>query len=402
MRHPFRSRPCASAYAARADCRRSQGIARDGVQPPRRARPRLPARVASVTPRRRRLLIILAVVVAVLVGVRLALPTIVTNAVNARLASMGDYHGRIDDIDLALWRGAYRVHGLRIAKDDVRVPLLDAPVMRVKTEWGELLRGGIVARVVFESPTVHFVDGRSSADSQSGRGVDWRDKLEELVPTRIDAVEIHDGTVVFHNFVSDPPVDLRATQVRATIENLTNVRDEAGERVAHLVARGDLLDGADMEAEARFDPFGRLDAFELAVRVTGIDLTHANDLMRAYSGFDVESGRGEFVMELEASEGKLSGYAKPLFHDLRVFGKRDLAKNPLRIAWEALAQGVVTIFKNHAEDQFATRVSISGTLDDKRISTLDAVGGILRNAFVEAFKPYFENLPTRRAEDGKD
>jgi hypothetical protein len=67
-------------------------------------------------------------------------------------------------------------------------------------------------------------------------------------------------------------------------------------------------------------------------------------------------------------------------------------KNPLRVAWEALAQGITAIFKNHAEDQFATRVPISGRIDNKDISAWAAIVGVLHNAFVQAYSPQLENL----------
>ncbi|ANB19530.1 DUF748 domain-containing protein [Dokdonella koreensis] len=348
--------------------------------------------------------IALVVLVLVLVAARLALPPVLKSVVNSRLATMGTYHGHVADLDLSLWRGAYRLQGLRIAKDGVPVPLLDAPDVDILVSWRALLKGAVVAEVAFQAPTVHFVDGRTPAESQTGAGVNWRDRLDALVPIRIDAIRIHDGTVVFHNFVSDPPVDLRATAVEATIDNLTNVRDEAGARVAGLTAQGRLFGDAALEAKARFDPFGRMDEFELALRVLGIDLTHINDLAQAYANLDIESGNGEIVLELEAAHGRLTGYAKPLFQQLKIFSWREDVgkdgKNPFRIAWEAIVQGVVTVFKNHPADQFGTRIPISGSIDDADLSTWAAVVGVLRNAFVEALTPYFEDLRPRSRGEG--
>lgn len=342
--------------------------------------------------------IALIVIVLILVGVRLALPPVLKNVINDKLATMGAYHGRIADFDLSLWRGAYRLEGLRIQKEGVPVPLLDAPGVDVLISWRALLHGAVVAEVDFQQPTVHFVDGSDEADSQTGAGVDWRERLDALVPISIDEIRIHGGTVVFHNFVSDPPVDLRATAVEARIDNLTNVRDEAGERVAGLSARGRMFGDASMELDARFDPFGQMDEFDMALRVLGIDLTQLNDLAQAYANLDIESGSGEIVLELEAVDGRLDGYAKPLFHDLKIFSWREdvgKGKNPLRIAWEALAQGVVSIFKNHPADQFATRIPISGSIKDAQTGTWQAVIGVLRNAFVEALTPYFDDIGPR-------
>lgn len=357
-----------------------------------------------MTKRRISLLVLMALVLALAV-LRLMLPAIVERTVNSRLERMGDYRGHVDDVDLALWRGAYTLHALRIDKVDgeVPVPLLEAPRTVISLSWRHLLRGAIVAEALFDQPTVHFVDGRQDADSQTGRGVDWRARLEALTPTRIDEVVIRDGRVVFHNFVSDPPVDIDMTGVDATVLNLTNVRNDEGERVAELTATATARGGARIESEARFDPIDRQGDFQFALRVLDIQLTEINDLAQAYANLDFESGNGELVMELEAVGGHLTGYAKPLFQDIQIFSWRndiaDARANPFRIAWEAVVEGVTTVFKNQPADQFGTRIDISGDIGDAELGTYSAIVGVLRNAFVNALQPYFEGTHLRSRDD---
>ncbi|RMU50702.1 hypothetical protein ALP29_05173, partial [Pseudomonas syringae pv. avii] len=52
----------------------------------------------------------IAALVLVLIAVHIALPYLVRNYLNDKLANMGDYRGEIADVDLALWRGAYRIN----------------------------------------------------------------------------------------------------------------------------------------------------------------------------------------------------------------------------------------------------------------------------------------------------
>jgi hypothetical protein len=125
-----------------------------------------------------------------------------------------------------------------------------------------------------------------------------------------------------------------------------------------------------------------------------LDLKQLNPLLQAYARLDVASGSGEFLMELQAKDGKVNGYAKPMFRDLEVLSwQQDVVEqhdNPLRLAWEALTGGTAWIFKNQRADQFATRIPISGDLKAPQTGKLDALLAILRNAFGEAFKPQFE------------
>ena len=346
---------------------------------------------------RRRLGWLLAVVLVLLV-VRMILPYAVKHYLNARMNTMGSYHGQIADIDIHLWRGAYSIDELRIVKltGALPVPLLDAKRTDIALSWRALTHGVLRGKVNFTQPTVNFIDGQGKGESQSGKGVDWRAQLRLLVPIRLDELSVNNGTVTFQNVVSSPRVDLKMTDVNATVTNLSNVEGRSGQRVAELHATAKVLGDAPLETRASFDPLQQLGDFSYQISVTGIQLTRANTLARAYTGLDFAGGSGDFTMQLQGKDGRLDGYAKPLFHDLQIFSwKQDVEKdrkNPLSLAWEALAQGVTTLFKNHAKDQFATRVPISGRIDDKKLGTVEAIVGVLRNAFVKAYTPALEHL----------
>ena len=341
--------------------------------------------------------ITLAVVVAALIGVRLALPGWITDFLNAKLDRMGDYHGSVTDVDLHLWRGAYSIDGLRIVKrtEKIPVPLLAVPRMDLSVSWRALLHGGIVASIDVWQPEVNFVDSDDQA-KQTGTGVDWRTQLEQLMPIRLDEVRIHDGRMHFRNFSSEPQVDLQATQVQARILNLTNVRDKDG-RAADLDLTARMLGQAPLESHVTFDPLASFEDFELRIKLTQIELRRLNDFLQAYANLDVKTGNGDFVMELEARDKNLNGYAKPLFKDVQIFSvEQDIKRqkdNPLRALWEAVAGGIENLFKNQEENQFATRVEIRGRVDDADTSAWQAIVAVVRNAFVEAYRPQFENLP---------
>ncbi len=340
----------------------------------------------------------LLLIVGLLVVLRLLLPTMVKHYLNERMDRMGDYHGQIADIDIHLWRGAYTIDDLQIAKvsGKVPVPLLDAPRTDIALSWRALTHGLVRGKVAFHRPVLNFVDGSGEGDTQNGKGVDWRSKLRLLAPMRLDEVSVINGTVTFHNFVSSPRVDLKMTDVNGTASNLTNVERHGGSRVASMHATAKVLGQAPLETHAQFDPLQNRGDFKFDLRVSQVDLTQANQLARAYVGLDLASGEGDFTMQLEASHGELTGYAKPLFHDLQIFSwKQDVVqdhKNPLQLAWEAAAQAVTFVFKNHGKDQFATRIPISGRIDDRQLGTFDAIVNILRNAFVKAYTPQLENL----------
>ena len=355
----------------------------------------------------RRTLIGVLVIVALLVAARIALPYVVKDYLNRKMDRMGDYHGHVADVDIHLWRGAYSLTDLRIDKVDGKlpVPFFSAAMTDIALSWRALSHGTVRGRVEFDQASVNFVDGGGKAAGQSGKGVDWRQQLQQLLPIQLDELVVRNSQVTFNNFVSKPRVDLKVTDINGTVANLTNADRSKGRRVADLDAAAKVLGTAPLMAKASFDPLARemLD-FTFTLRVNDIQLKQLNDLARAYAKLDFAGGHGTFVMQLEAKDGALNGYAKPLLHDVQIFSwKQDVeeeGKNPLQVAWEAVASGVTWLFKNHAKDQFATRVPISGRIDNKNISAWGAIIGVLHNAFVQAYTPKLEDLKPAPEKNG--
>lgn len=149
----------------------------------------------------------LAGLLVLLLVLHLSLPWLVRDYLNGKLADMGDYRGQIADVDLAWWRGAYKINGLTIVKTTgkVPVPLLDAPVIDLSVSWHSLWYDhAVVGEVTFLNPELNFVDGGSKQASQTGQGTDWRQQLEKLLPITLDEVHIDNGTLTFRNFNSNP------------------------------------------------------------------------------------------------------------------------------------------------------------------------------------------------------
>lgn len=344
----------------------------------------------------------LALLVLLLIAIRLALPDWIRDYLNNKLDRMGNYHGHIADVDVALWAGAYSLNDVTITKhtEEIPVPFMAANRVDLAVSWRALLNMELAANAEFHQPVLNFVDDEGDA-TQSGSGVDWRQELESLVPFRIDEIQIHQGTVHFRNFSSEPVVDLQATDVQGQILNLTNHRDQP-DRAAECVLTAMVLGQAPLEAACKVDPFDVLQNFQLQLKLTNVELARLNEFLQAYANLDAESGNGDFVMELDARDGELTGYAKPLFENVSIFSwQHDIEEqgdNPFRALWESFWGGVENLFKNQGTNQIATRVEIRGEISDVETSTWEAIVGILKNAFVEAYKPQFEKLPERAAE----
>lgn len=210
-------------------------------------------------------------------------------------------------------------------------------------------------------------------------------------------MRVVNGKLTFHNYASRPPVKVAATEINASLYNLTNVADISGKRVAKVEGKALLLGHAPLDATAVFAPFENFEDFEFRVRATDIELRQLNDFSSAYGKFDFNAGSGDLVVEASAENGQLSGYIKPLLRDVDVFNwQQDVERDDksfFRSIWEALVGGSETVLKNQQKNQFATRVELSGSVRDQDVSPWQAFIAILRNGFVQAFNARYEDAP---------
>ena len=347
--------------------------------------------------RYRRPLWILLSLALLLLAVHLVLPYVVLNFLNGKLADMGDYRGHIDDVDLAWWRGAYRLDGLVIEhkNEQIQAPLFTTDSIDIGLSWNALWQDqALVGEIVLERPHLNFVDGTNEESTQTGDGVDWRDRINGLIPFTLNELKVVDGQVSFRNFQADPPVHVYANAINASLFNLTNTTDQEQGRVARFEGTAQFFNQAPMEASARFDPFTDWEDFQFSLRVTGVELTKLNDFSNAYGNFDFAGGTGDLVVEVEAKDAQLDGYIKPLLRDVEVFNFEQDVENEdkgfFRGIWEAVVGGGQEVLQNQRKDQFATRVELNGSTKNTDVSPFQAFIAILRNAFVEAFSARFE------------
>ena len=364
------------------------------AMPPRPAHPqRVPAA--------RRWLYGLLLLALVLIAARLALPYLVKNWMNQRLAELENYSGHVDDVGIALWRGAYQLRDVRLVQLDSAVdePLLAAPLLDIQIRWQALLDGTVVVRIRAEQPRLSFGAGHREQKAQTGEGLDWTALFERLTPFRIDRLEVAAGQIHYYDLHSKPKVDVHLDQVDALLTNLTNASDRSGRRVAVLRLQALAMAQSKLDLDLSIDPFAAQPDFRLKLKLLGLDVLRMRDAMRAYTPFDPAGGKLDLVLEATGRDGAVEGYVKPLFTDLELVDwQRELAteRNPLQLLVSAVGSLLNLVFQNQPKDQLATRIPFSGRLDDPDVAVLASLGNVLRNAFVKAFEPSFEREPPAR------
>jgi hypothetical protein len=210
---------------------------------------------------------------------------------------------------------------------------------------------------------------------------------------RIDRLEIVKSSFGFVNETVTPSYRAFVNDTSLTLTNLSSLSGEAAE--AKLT--GKFMGNGPASAGFVLRPTRPGPDFDLAVQIDETDLKTMNDLLRAHGNFDVTGGRFSMFSEISVKDRRMSGYVKPLFQDMTVYDARqDRDKNVLRKVYEGVVGGVSRVLQNRPRDEVATRIEISGPLENPDASVIDTIVGLVQNAFFKAILPGFETQLRRR------
>lgn len=214
------------------------------------------------------------------------------------------------------------------------------------------------------------------------------------VQVDVEQARLRGATLGFSDRTTEPPFRLFVAKTDITVRNFSN---QTSERQGTASLKGRFMDSGPLTIDSTFASGRKTPEFTLALRLEQVDLVRLNDLLRARGSIDVNRGQLSFFTELAVRDGRVDGYAKPLFAGMDVYdAEQDKDDNILRKAWEAMAGAAATVLENRPRDEVATRADLSGPIENPNANTLQIVIGLLRNAFFDAILPGLE----RRGDGG--
>ncbi|MBD2751436.1 DUF748 domain-containing protein [Spirosoma sp. BT704] len=341
--------------------------------------------------------ILIAFVVLLIIG-RLLLPYFVLRYVNKTLADMGDYTGHVEDITIQLIRGAYQIEDMRIRKVNgkIKEPFIFIPKTDLSVEWKSLFKGKLVSEVECYEPEINFAFSENEASSQTGAEVDWTAFLKKLLPISINRFAVINGKVELTNLVSQPRADLSLQKIQGEIRNIRNVEDKANPLPSPVTASGDVPGyGGTMNFSANMNLLKVTPDFDYNMRFSNLQLVKLNSLAREYANLDFEQGTVSVYSEMAMLNKKLNGYIKPLTKGMKIFKLNEHEGRSVgKFFTELAAQAGTAVLKNQKHDQVATRIPLNGTIEAIETAVWPTIFGVLRNAYIEAFRGEFDNSIT--------
>lgn len=341
--------------------------------------------------KKRKGLIIFLSIIAVLIILRLLLPFVILKYVNTKLAGLEEYTGHVEDIDLAIIRGAYQINSIRIDKKDKAsqkldsIPFFLARRIDLALSWKALFKGKVVGTIEVDEPVLNFVKGKEDGEAKKDTD-DFKKVIKDLLPLTIDHFRINDGLMRYVDRYSSPNVDVALQNIQVEANNLSNVNDSGVVLPASLKARAEAYEGQ-INLNVKFDALKKQPTFDLNARVKDVNMVMLNDFFKAYANFDVKKGSLGLYTEFAAKEGNFAGYVKPFIRDLDVLQWNKEEGDLKQKLWESVVGAVAEIFQNQKKEQLATKLPIEGRFDNPDTGLWTAINYLLRNAFITALKP---------------
>lgn len=336
-------------------------------------------------------------IILLLVGIRLVLPYFITKKVNEILAkNIEPYKGHIYDIDLSLYRGAYRICDMKVdlIDENGKNPFVYAPHIDLSIQWKSLFKGSLVGEVVMESPEINFKLAPKGEKMQTGEEADWVQLVKDLMPIEINRFAIKDGQVGF--FYLDGKAanfNVEFENFDLEVKNIRNVeeKDKALPSTVVATANAPGYGGAfNLTAEAML--LKEMPDFNYNMKFESAELKSMNEIFRYMTGgMDFERGKLNMYSEMAMKDGTYKGYLKPILLDAKIFKWKEEDRSFKNGVKELLAEGVQEIFENHKKDQSATRVPIEGTVKGPQRHIWPVIVAAFTNAYVKAFQFQLDN-----------
>lgn len=343
--------------------------------------------------KRKIVLWIIGILVALIIIMRLVLPYVVTKYVNQVLSEIPGYWGSISDVDIALIRGAYVIEDLKLFKIDgnKRVPFIDIPEIDLSIEWSALFDGAVVGEVIFMTPSINFIGGdqknsEGQTENQTGKDVDWTVPVKRLMPLQINRLEVIRGNIFFYDFTTKPQVDISLQQVNATATNLNNAERQQTPLPSHVYATATSIGKGLLTLQMDINVLKKIPDLDMDLKFEGVEMPALNDFFLAYAKVDIEKGTFNLYSEITVNDGALQGYVKPVAQGVQIVNWKKDNQNFFNLIWQSIVGLLVEIFENQNEDQFATKIEVEGNLNNIETSTWPAIWNIFQNAFVKAFE----------------
>ena len=231
---------------------------------------------------------------------------------------------------------------------------------------------------------------------ETGKQIE-RQNNRAAVDIIVSQLDIKHSNFSYTDQTANPNYRLFINDTDLTLKNLSNHQRQGP---ADVSIHGRFMGSGDGTMSGTFLASRGGPAFDLKIALVNTDLPSLNDLLRSLGRFDVAAGKLSIYSEVAVKDDNIDGYVKPMFADLEVYNYQKDKNTPiLHQAKELVIGGASHLLKSHRTNQVASDIDLKGKLTSPDVDTWQALGQVLRNAFIQAIIPGFDRAVASSSEN---
>jgi len=293
---------------------------------------------------------------------------------------------RIDNVPLEYFTSVLRHYHLNVKKGTLALAgrIEYAPTIKI-VDLSEVTGRQIQIDYIHQAKNAS--EDTKAAVKQTARAADEASNAPDVL-LKVARLELTDGEFGFVDQARTPSYRAFITKTNLALDNLSN---QFVEGPAAIKLTGKFMGTGDTDVRGTFRSEQKGPDFDLDVKIENTQMTSMNDMLRAYGKFDVVAGVFSFYSELHVKDRAIRGYMKPLFTDVVAYDKeQDKEKGVFKKVYEKAVGVVSRMLENRPRSEVATKVDISGPLDNPNTNTIQVIVRLVENAFFKAILPGFE------------
>lgn len=313
-------------------------------------------------------------VIILLILFRITLPYLGLYYLNQQINKDRNYHGHISNLDISFWHRSITLKEITISINNApsKIPLFTATSIELFLQLTPLLSGKKVMDIKITHPVFNYLIDVSLP--QSG---------ESRKSLTIRKFEINNGEINIINFHDAPHFKIAIKHVHI---ELHKTKDSP----VYLVdSKGQVMNSGNFYIRGKLNPFSKEPNFYIESALKGLAIPEFNSILKHYTDITARDGTFNLFVKFSAKNGKLSGYAKPFLKNLSIIEKKD--DNIVKKIYKKAVKVSAKILQNSQQKTNATKINISGNINDPNIDMLSVVLYLLQHAFIQALVPSLDN-----------
>lgn len=321
------------------------------------------------------------IIVLILGTIRLILPFAALAAINYTFRNqIEDYVGHVDDLHLAILRGAVEFKNLHLEKRD-KPESLQANVESIKfnLSWRELWNKKAIAEMYINKVEVVLTE-IPKLKPPKPEDLTFK-KIRKILAeskwsSEINKFEVRNSSVQF--LVSEAKAPLSVSNINVAVYNLHFSPDKEWQ-LSDFTINGLLQGQGEINLSGKLQPLALPPMADVNFSLIDFDLKTLNGLLLKIVPLDITRGKLSAYIETATEKGYSKGYTKIFFDEIDVVASPQKFKSGRHFLIEAGAALGNWVLKNDKEKSLAVNLPFEIKHDSVAVNTSEAFWSTVEN-----------------------